>query len=82
MSIGARFGKGKVTSIEKEDDGCIIININDKHDTLSKLRVVPSADADGVFFEAYDKEGNFLIRSSFEYSDIIDELERAREMTE
>jgi len=82
MSIKARLGKGKATKIELEEDGCIVINITDKHDNLSKLRIVPSTDVDGIFLEAYDKDENFLIRTGIDYSDMIDELERARELAE
>ena len=79
MSIKPKFGKGSLVSIYREEDGSTTISLKDKHDEVSKLRIIPSTDVNGIFIEVYDKQGNFDHRASFSYGVLLDDAEAAKD---
>ena len=84
--IKAKLGDGKNANISIVDE-CIELEVNPDSNMITgldsdivKVRIVPSADVDGVFIESYDKEGNFIYRSAISITELIVRTTAAKDL--
>lgn len=78
--IKAKLGDGKHANISVVDD-CIELKPRDKEGNEAldnKLRIIPSADVDGIFIELYDKNGNFEYRTGITYIELAARVNAAK----